>query len=103
MSPETSYDHDLDDSAAIQVWFVTEQGVVVEFAVVLTAFDDDRLQTIRVYDNAHGVNELHRHSRSTGKRKAEVFHHGTPAEALNAAVREVRTGHAMMVEAWRRS
>lgn len=55
LSPATS------DRAEL-VWFVTERGVVISYSVVLVAQHRGAWQTIRVYDNAHGQNEMHRHA-----------------------------------------
>jgi hypothetical protein len=47
---------------------------------VLTVDRDGEDQTVRVYDGAHGVNDLHRYSRSGGKQPAETCHSGTLAK-----------------------
>jgi hypothetical protein len=35
------------------------------------------MEKVRVYDAAHGHNEMHRYTRSGGKEPGEVFHSGT--------------------------
>lgn len=57
--------------------------------------------TVRVYDGAHGINELHRHDRSGEKAPAESFHAGTLGEGVRTAIAAVRSGYQEMIEAWR--
>jgi hypothetical protein len=52
--------------------------------VVLVAEVNGRKETVRVYDGAHGKNELHRYTRDGSKRAAEVFDRGTLGEGLEA-------------------
>jgi hypothetical protein len=89
-------------SARMMVRWQTERGEVVDYAVTLVALDEGRYRTIRAFDSAHGVNELHRYTRSGGKQPGVVFHHGTLAEGLRAAQLEVKRGWAEMIEGWRR-
>ena len=80
----------------------TQRRDVVDYAVTLVAFESGRWQTIRVFDGAHGVNEMHRYTRSGGKQPGIVFHDGTLGEGLLAAQLEVKRGWAEMIEGWRR-
>jgi hypothetical protein len=80
----------------------TERGRVVDYAVTLTTLDTGRHTTVRVYDGAHGINELHRYTRSGGKQPGTVFHTGTLSEGLVAAQLEIKRGWAEMIEGWRR-
>lgn len=73
---------------------------VIDYAVVLIAEVDGRPETVRVYDGAHGENELHRHTRAGGKQAAEVFDRATLGEGMRAAVEEIEYGYEMMIEAW---
>jgi len=69
---------------------------------VLTVDDEaGEAVTVRVYDGAHGVNEMHRHDRSGEKAPAESFHAGTLGEGMRAAIAAVRSGYQEMIEAWR--
>lgn len=61
---------------------------------------DERLETVRVYDGAHGVNELHRYRRHAGKDAAEVSHRGTLREGMRAAIEETKCGYEAMIESW---
>jgi hypothetical protein len=83
-------------------WFATERGVVVSYAVVLLALHEGRWHTVRVYDNAHGQNEMHRHTLSGGKQGAEEFQAGEFGEAMRTAREDVLSGYATMIESWRR-
>lgn len=103
MTPVVRYRIDVDERAALTVWFVTERGEVVDYAVVLTVAEGGSVHTVRVYDYAHGVNEVHRHARAAGKQAGVPFHHGTAGEAMRAARAEVLAGYATMIEAWRQS
>lgn len=43
---------------------------------------------------------MHRHIRDDGKQPAEVFHHGTLTEGLQAAIAAIQDGYPAMIEAW---
>ncbi len=96
-----SYRMPLSDLAELLVWFVTERGAVISYSVVLVARHQQAWHTIRVYDNAHGRNEFHRHALAGGKQPAEPFLSGDFGEAMRAARAEVLAGYEKMVEAWR--
>lgn len=55
---------------------------------------------MRVYDGAHGVNELHRYGRRAGKHAAEIFHRGTLEEGMRAAIDDAESGYEAMIESW---
>ncbi len=97
---DDSYRLPLSDQAELLVWFVTERGAVISYSVVLVARHQEAWHTIRVYDNAHGRNELHRHTASAGKQPAEAFLPGDFGEAMRAARAEVLAGYEKMIEAW---
>ncbi len=84
----------------LHVEFTTDRRDVIDYAIVLLIQIDDRLETIRVYDGAHGVNELHRYSRRTGKDAAEIFHRGTLGEGMRVAIEEAESGYEAMIESW---
>lgn len=56
-----------------EVRFVTDNGVLVTYAIALVTELRERLWTVRLYDNAHGINEMHRYTRTGGKQPGEVF------------------------------
>ncbi len=86
----------------IVVEFTTRGPDVLDYAVVLTVDDEvGEATTVRVYDGAHGVNDMHRHDRGGEKAPAETFHTGTLGEGMRAAINEVRTGYKEMIDAWR--
>jgi hypothetical protein len=90
---------DYEVGARIVVEFATRGREVTDYAVVLTVDDEDGAPTtVRVYDGAHGVNDMHRHGE---KAPAETFHAGTLGEGMRAAIIAVRTGHKEMIDAWR--
>lgn len=41
--------------------FTTNRREIVDYSVILTVDDEDGAATVRVYDGAHGVNDMHRH------------------------------------------
>jgi hypothetical protein len=97
----------LDARAGIVMYVEYEIGRsgpdVVDYSVVLVVEVDGRKETVRVYDGAHGENELHRYSRVSGKRAAEVFDRGTLGEGMRAAIEEIKGGYEEMIDGWRRA
>jgi hypothetical protein len=91
-------DHDV--GARIVVEFTTRGREVIGYAVVLTVDEEGEPATVRVYDGAHGVNEMHRHDRSGEKAPAESFHAGTLGEGMRAAITAVRAGYTEMIDGW---
>jgi hypothetical protein len=92
---------DYERGVRIVVEFVTDRRDVVDYAVVLTIDDKGNEATVRVYDGAHGANDIHRHSRSGEKAPAETFHAGTLGEGMLTAITAIRTGYEEMIRAWR--
>jgi hypothetical protein len=92
---------DWELEAIMYVDYELEARQVVRYAVVLTALHEGRRHTARVYDGAHGVNELHRHTLAGGKQAGAPFHAGTLGEGMRAAISEVRRGYREMIEGWR--
>lgn len=64
--------------------------------------EGEQIETVRVYDGAHGENELHRYTRQGGKQPAEIFHRGTLGEGMRVAIEAIKRGYQSMIEAWRR-
>jgi hypothetical protein len=93
---------DYEVGARIVVEFTTHGREVIDYAVVLTVDDEHgEAATARVYDGAHGVNDMHRHDRAGAEAPAESFHAGTLGEGMRAAINAVRIGHKEMIDAWR--
>jgi hypothetical protein len=95
-------DDELDPDVRVVVRRVIERGRLITYAVALVVSDGTRWRTVRLFDNAHGIHEMHRYTRDGGKQPGETFHHGTPPEALRVARREIAEGWEEMVRAWRR-
>jgi hypothetical protein len=92
---------DYEIGARLVVEFVTDRSNVVDYAVILLVDDDSGAATVRVYDGAHGVNDMHRHNRRGEKAPAMTFHAGTLGEGMRAAIAAVRTDYKEMIAGWR--
>jgi len=86
--------------ALMRVEFTTRRGSVVAYSVVLLLETSARVEAIRLYDTAHGYNEMHRYSRPKGKHEGIEFHGGTLGEGLTMAIDEIEKGYAEMIEGW---
>lgn len=73
---------------------------VVAYSVALRHDDGNRAETIRVYDSAHGFNEMHRFTRRGGKRGGVAAHPGTLGEVMRGAIEEIKSGYRAMIEGW---
>ena len=82
--------------------FGTAGREAIDYAVVLLYFSGETVETIRVYDGAHGHNEMHRYVSGGVKQAGEVFHAGTPGEGMRAAIAAVKHGYLEMIEGWKR-
>lgn len=88
--------------AWIYVEFTTNRRAVTDYAVLLLVQQGEQLETVRVYDGAHGHNEMHRYTQSGGKQAAEVFNHDTLGAGVRAAIAEIKQGYAEMIDSWHR-
>jgi len=93
-------DHAL--GALLGVQFTTQANEVIDYAVILLLDTEKGTEAIRVYDAAHGHNEMHRYSRSAGKGPGTAFHGGTLGEGMRAAIAEIERGYREMIEGWER-
>ena len=100
MSPDYERVLDYELGATIVVSFTTRGREVVDYAVVLTVGHDGGRSTVRVYDGAHGRNDMHRYTRSAGKQPAEVFDRGTLGDGFRAAIDAIERGYREMIDAW---
>jgi hypothetical protein len=93
----------LDDwhSAVMIVDFTTERRDVISYSVVLTIEQSGRIETVRVYDGAHGRNELHRYTHRGGKQAAEIFSHATLGAGMREAIQTIASGYEAMIDGWR--
>lgn len=89
--------------ASIRVEFDTDRHDVADYAVLLLIGEEGGEQTVRLYDGSHGINELHRHTRSGGKQAGDVFHPGTLGDGMRFAIEQVLTGYEAMIESWRKT
>lgn len=96
------YELDLDDSGdrVMYAQHTTRRRDVIDYAVILMTRRRGEMHTVRVYDSAHGVNEMHRHTCMGGKQPAEAFHRGTLGEGMRAATDQIKRSHLAMIEAW---
>ena len=92
---------DYEVGARVVVEFSTRGREVIDYAVVLTVDEDGEAVTVRVYDGAHGVSDMHRHDRTCEKAPAASFHAGTLGKGMRAAIVAVRTGYKEMIDASR--
>ena len=90
-------------AASIRIEFVSERHEVVDYSVVLLWGEEGEQHAVRLYDGSHGVNEMHRYTRSAGKEAAEVFHHGTLGEGMRIAIRLIEDGYEEMIRSWLRT
>lgn len=91
-------DHAL--GALLRVQFTTRGRDVVDYAVVLLLETDKGTEAVRVYDSAHGHNEMHRYTRGGGKQPGTPFHGGTLGEGMRAAIEAIEGGYREMIEGW---
>jgi hypothetical protein len=99
-----AYEEELDDTRGIHLFveFERDRAQITDYAVILVARVGTRLATVRLYDGAHGRNEMHRYTRKLGKRPAEVFHRGTLGEGMRTAIAEIKRSYDEMIEGWHR-
>lgn len=98
----TSYWLELDRGmgAWAYIEFTTIVKRVIDYSIVLLMEENSRTHTVRLYDGAHGVNELHRYTRLGGKQAAEIFHGGTLGMGMRAAIDEIKHNFRSMIEGW---
>ncbi|MFL5818934.1 MAG: hypothetical protein ACJ76L_15230 [Conexibacter sp.] len=93
---------DVFKTVRLSVEFTTRRDEVIDYALVLIAELGGRIETICVYDSAHGQNEMHRYTQDLGKQPAEIFHHDTLGEGMRTAIGEIQRGYEEMIDGWRR-
>lgn len=98
-----NYDVELDGRTDIVMYvdFQTYRDTVIDYAIVLTLSRGEAIHNIRLYDGAHGVNELHRYSRSGVKQPPTLFHPSTLGEGMRYAIAEVKRRYQQMIDTWR--
>jgi hypothetical protein len=98
------YRRTLDRALGARLWveFTTQGKEVTDCALALLLKRGHESETIRLYDGAHGHNEMHRYGRISGKQPGTPFHGGTLGEGMRAAIEEAEDGYAEMIEGWER-
>ncbi|HET7589531.1 MAG TPA: hypothetical protein VFK14_05035 [Solirubrobacterales bacterium] len=79
--------------------FHTKGRDVLSYSLVLVV-GNSQPATVRVYDAAHGFNEMHRFSRRDGKQPGVLFHAGTLGEGMRAAMDSIKSEFLQMIEGW---
>jgi len=99
------YERVLDGTVIMHVEYKNERRgrEVADYSVVLVVERGDGTETVRLYDGAHGKNELHRYTRTGGKQAAEVFDRGNLGEGMRAAIEEIKHGYEEMIDGWHRA
>lgn len=82
------------------VEFDTAGTEVVSYSLVLRLETEVGAETVRVYDSAHGINEMHRFTRDGGKERGIEIHRATLGEGMRAAIEEIKRGYLAMIEGW---
>lgn len=85
----------------MHIEFTTDRRDVVDYAVVLLVEAEGEVEAVRLYDGAHGKNEMHRYTRGR-KQPAEVIHHDALGSGMRAAIQEIKRGYEAMIESWRK-
>lgn len=94
----------LDVDAELAAELHTVRGQAESYSVVLLALDEgEKWATVRVFDNAHGADHMHRFTGSSGKQDPEEIAAATPSEGFNMALEWAESGYREMIESWRRS
>lgn len=95
-----SYEYPLDAArtAWLTVRFETVGREVVAYAIVLSVDTGGRRETVRVYDSAHGFDEVHRHTRRAGKLPGQPFVAGTLGEGMRAAIADCVDRYETMID-----
>jgi hypothetical protein len=94
----------LDDKLGVVLYayFHSQGPDVTDYSLVLLSVTSFGVETVRVYDSTHGVNEMHRYTRDGGKQNGVVFSGATLGEGMRAAMRQIKKGYLPMIEGWER-
>jgi hypothetical protein len=91
---------DYDLGVAVVVEFETAGRDVIGYSLVLRLDAEGGAETIRVYDSAHGFNEMHRFTRDGGKQSGTESHRGTLGEGMRTAIEDIKRGYLAMIKGW---
>jgi hypothetical protein len=97
-----SYDEilDYDLGVVLSVDFKNEGVEVIDYSLVLLLQTAGGTETIRVYDSAHGFNEMHRYTRAGGKQEGTEAHSSTLGEGMRTAILDIKERYLAMIEGW---
>jgi hypothetical protein len=98
---ECDYRVPLAHNAELVVRFQTDRNGVTTYRVVLVAIAEDWQHTVRVWDNVHGPNDVHRYIKGV-KQPAENFSSSTAGDAMREAIRSIFGSYREMIETWER-
>jgi hypothetical protein len=102
MSAEYTLLLDLLLRVFMHVEFKTDRRDVVDYSIVLLVEVDGTMETVRLYDGAHGENQLHRYTSRDGKQPAKVVHHGDLGQGMRTAIEEIEHRYEAMIESWQK-
>lgn len=91
---------DYERGVVLMVEFESVGKDVVDYSLVLRRDGVSGAETIRVYDSAHGFNEMHRFTRRGGKQAGVAAHPGTLGEGMRRAIEETKSGYRATIEGW---
>lgn len=96
------YGEALDPVAGVvlRVEFWTDGPEVLNYSLTLLVGFPGAPETVRVYDAAHGFNEMHRYSKRDGKQQGVPFHGGTLGEGMRSAMESIKRNAQQMIEGW---
>lgn len=92
---------DCEPETIMSVEFRTQGPSVLTYSVVLL-IENGKRDTVRLYDAAHGFNEMHRFTRGDGKQPGVSFHRGTLGEGMRTAIERIKNDFQQMIEGWER-
>lgn len=77
----------------------------VSYAITLESLEDGEWRTVRLWDNADGVDEHHEHehTRTGGKQAATFLDFASPNVAMAAAIGKAKREAPEIVRQWRES
>jgi len=93
---------DLVRGTYLYVEFRTLGPEVIDHSLVLVMRVQGKIEIVRIYDAAHGFNELHRFTRRDGKQRGVPFHRGNLGEGMRAAMSSIKSNFQQKIEGWDR-
>lgn len=101
--PTYQFQKRLLNGARVEISYKTHRDGRILYSVVLIYRDSNGTdQTVRVYDNAHGQNEMHRYTRRGGKQTADLFHPGPANIACGYAIAQAKKNYEEIIRSWQK-